>query len=214
MPGTASRTRDTISATCVGTPTPMVSASAISNGRASATRRATSTTRSTATSPSNGQPNAAETVTWARIPACSADRAMSSHAAMDSSVETPWFLRLKVSLATTAMPISLQPAATARSNPRRLSTRPMKCVPAGGAPSPCSTASASAICGTFSGWTKLATSMRRRPAFMARRMNSILAAVANTPGSLCRPSRGPTSTMSTRAFMALPVAGKNLSNVY
>ena len=32
----------------------------------------------------------------------------------DSSVPTPWLRRLKVSLATTAMPISLQPAAAAR----------------------------------------------------------------------------------------------------
>ena len=38
MPGTASRTRETSSVTCAGTPTPIVSASAISNGRASATR--------------------------------------------------------------------------------------------------------------------------------------------------------------------------------
>ena len=61
MPGNASRTRAINSVTCVGTPTPIVSASAISNGRASATRCAISTTRSIGTSPSNGQPNAAET---------------------------------------------------------------------------------------------------------------------------------------------------------
>ena len=37
----------------------------------------------------------------------------------------PWLRWLKVSLATTTMPISSQPAASARSKPRRFSTRPM-----------------------------------------------------------------------------------------
>jgi hypothetical protein len=65
----AARTRSITSVTCAGTATPIVSASEISNGCASATRFAISTTRETGTSPSNGQPNAAEIVTWARIPA-------------------------------------------------------------------------------------------------------------------------------------------------
>jgi hypothetical protein len=107
------------------TPTPMVSASAISKGPTSATRLAISTTRATGTSPSNGQPNAADTVTCGRIPACFAAAAISSQAAIDWSVVTPWLRRLNVSLATTAMPISLQPAAAARSNPLRFNTSPM-----------------------------------------------------------------------------------------
>ena len=72
-------------------------------------------TRPTGISPSNGQPNEAPIVMVARMPAAFASRAISSQAATDSSVPTPWLRRLKVSLATTAMPISLQPAATARS---------------------------------------------------------------------------------------------------
>ena len=75
--------------TWVGTPAPMVSASAISTGPASAQRRAMSITRSGATSPSNGQPKAADTVMPALTPARPAARAMSSHAAIDSSVPTP-----------------------------------------------------------------------------------------------------------------------------
>ncbi len=125
MPGTASRTRETISVTCAGTPTPIVSASAISKGRASATILASSTTRSTGTSPSNGQPNAADTVTCARIPACCAAAAICSQAFTDSSLDTPLLRWLKVLLATTAMPISLQPAAAARSNPFWFRTSPM-----------------------------------------------------------------------------------------
>ena len=78
-----------------------------------------------ATSPSNGQPNAAEIVTCARTPAARAARAMSSHAATDSAVVAPWLRRLNVSVATTTMPTSSQPAATARSKPRRFSTSPM-----------------------------------------------------------------------------------------
>jgi hypothetical protein len=34
-------------------------------------------------------------------------------------------------------------------------------------------------------------------------MNSILVAVGNTPGSLCSPSRGPTSTMSMRLLAGM-----------
>ena len=56
-------------------------------------------------------------------------------------------------------------------------------------------ASASAICGTRRGFTKLATSMRRIPASTARRMNSSFTAVGTEAASFCRPSRGPTSTM-------------------
>ena len=65
-------------------------------------------------------------VIWARMPAALASLAMSSQAAMPSSTLQPWLRWLKLSLAAMAMPISVQPAACARSNPLRLSTRPMK----------------------------------------------------------------------------------------
>ena len=58
------------------------------------------------------------------------------------------------------------------------------------------TASASAICGTRFGLTKLVTSMRRMPAATSRLISSTFAAVGSSVPSLCKPSRGPTSTSS------------------
>ena len=89
MPGKASVSRPNRSATWFGAPTPIVSAIAISNGAAWATLSATSSTFAGATSPSNGQPNAAETVTCGLMPAAWAAAAISSQALMDSSVVTP-----------------------------------------------------------------------------------------------------------------------------
>src|SRR5262245_26682963 len=63
--------------------------------------------------------------------------------------------------------------------------------------------SASAICGTRRGLTKLATSMRRTPASRARRMNSTFTAVGTLAASFCRPSRGPTSTISMLRLRAI-----------
>src|SRR3954447_20571542 len=88
------------------------------------------------------------------------------------------------------------PAAAARSNPRRLSTRPMY-VTSSRAGSAASTASASAICGTRFGFTKLQTSMRRTPASTAREISSTFVSVSTTASSDCSPSRGATSTTST-----------------
>ncbi len=184
------------SLTCVGTATPMVSATAISSGEAAAARSASRITRSAGTSPSKGHPKAVEMVIWARMPASLASLAMSSQAARPSSTLQPWLRSLKLSLTAMAIPISVQPAAWARSKPLRLSTRPMKRGAGVNCASEASTASASAICGTRFGLTKLATSMRCRPAPSRRRMNSTLVAVGNTCDSLCRPSRGPTSTIS------------------
>ncbi len=86
---TASRTRPTISDTCAGTPTPIVSASAISRGRASAARFAISTTRWVATLPSNGQPNAVAMVICPLRPAPRASATISIAAASDSSELCP-----------------------------------------------------------------------------------------------------------------------------
>ena len=191
--------------TCVGTATPMVSATAISSGCPAATRSARRTTLSMGTSPSNGQPKAVEIVICARMPAARAARAMSSQASTPSSTLEPWLRWLKLSVAAMAMPTSAQPAACARSKPLRLSTSPMKRASRASGASAASTASASAICGTRLGFTKLATSMRRSPAATRRRMNSTLVAVGSTCDSLCRPSRGPTSTIS----MALGFMGAN-----
>jgi hypothetical protein len=65
-------------------------------------------------------------------------------------------------------------------------------------------ASASAICGTRRGLTKLATSIRRIPASTARRMNSIFTSVGTDAASFCRPSRGPTSTIAMLRGFAMP----------
>ena len=59
------------------------------------------------------------------------------------------------------------------------------------------TSSASAICGTRLGLTKLATSIRRTPASISRVMRPSLSAVGTTSGSFCKPSRAPTSTIWT-----------------
>ena len=59
------------------------------------------------------------------------------------------------------------------------------------------TASASAICGTRLGFTKLTVSTRRRPARTARPISSTLSPVPSMVGSDCRPSRGETSTICT-----------------
>jgi len=65
------------------------------------------------------------------------------------------------------------------------------------------TASASAICGTRRGLTKLATSMRRAPMPISRSTSAILSVVVTRVDSFCKPSRGDTSTISTT--LAMPV---------
>ena len=126
IPGSASRTRPTSSVTCDGTPTPIVSASAISNGAAF---RHASGDLDDARHRHLALERAAERGRDRDLRADAGGlrgrAAISSQAAIDSSVVTPWLRWLNVSLATTAMPISLQPAAAARSKPLRLSTRPM-----------------------------------------------------------------------------------------
>src|SRR5690349_1273903 len=70
---------------------------------------------------------------------------------------------------------------------------------------PLSTASASAICGTALGWTKLVTSMRPRPVAASASTNAIFVSVGTNVGSDCSPSRGLTSVTRTRAgsFMGI-----------
>src|SRR5215207_4341986 len=58
----------------------------------------------------------------------------------------------------------------------------------------------SAICGTHFGETNAVASTAGRPASARRSMSSSLTAVGTSPGSFCKPSRGPTSTMRTRLF--------------
>src|SRR5450756_2000477 len=114
-------------------------------------------------------------------------------------VVIPWFRRLKASVTNTTTLTSSTAAASARSRPRSLRTRPARRVP-GRRFTPAITASASAMVGTRSGWTKLTASTRRTPVANARSMSSILAWVDTTVDSSWRPSREATSTIST-AFM-------------
>ncbi len=64
---------------------------------------------------------------------------------------------------------------------------------------PVMTSSASAICGTHFGLTKLVTSISRRPASCNIPTSAILAAAGTWFFSFCRPSRGPTSTILTNS---------------
>ena len=68
-------------------------------------------------------------------------------------------------------------------------------------------ASASAICGTRLGFTKLVASSRLTPASTRRLISSTLVAVDTIAASLCRPSRGATSTISTAAAPCRAIAG-------
>lgn len=127
------------------------------------------------------------------MPAAAASGASSSKATTEPSDVVPWFFSAKVSVAAATTFISRTPAAAARSNPRRFSTRPMYVTPSSPGRA-ASTSSASAICGTRAGLTNDATSMRRTPAATQRRINSTLASVGSTAASACNPSRGETST--------------------
>jgi hypothetical protein len=186
--------------TPAGTPTPIVSASATSSGWAWTHRASTSATRSGTTSPSNGQPNAAAMVTVVRSPAVRARSAIRVHAAIASSVLTPWLRWLNVSVATTTTLTSSTPARIARSRPRSFSTRPIQETwPRGSMPQ---SSSASASCGTRAGFTKLVTSIRRTPLPASMPMSSALAAVGRVTASFCSPSRGATSTICTDCMHA------------
>jgi hypothetical protein len=62
----------------------------------------------------------------------------------------------------------------------------------------------SASCGTHLGETKLVASITDNPLAESLLMNSTFVAVGMVPGSFCRPSRGPTSTIVTLLGKLLP----------
>ena len=66
------------------------------------------------------------------------------------------------------------------------------------------TSSAPAICGTSFGWTKLAASIRLRPAAAIRVHSSARTAGSRITLSFCRPSRGPTSHTLISAHPWIP----------
>ena len=180
----------------------MVSAKAISPRPSAAASRTMPTTRSAGTSPSNGHPNATEIVSEIGGPPSILRRpTMPASTATCSATVAPWLRTPKPSLAQTTTLASSQPLATARSQPRSLRTSPMRETP-GSRGSAAMISSAPAICGTRLGFTNETTSMRRTPLASRRRTNSTFTSASRTAFSFCRPSRGPTSTISMRALIA------------
>jgi hypothetical protein len=105
---------------------------------------------------------------------------------------------LWVSLAERNTPISSKRSrcCSARSRPRSFGTSTLRATPSGTSMAS-STSAASASCGMTSARTKLVTSMRVTPVRERRSMSATLSAVATVSGSFWKPSRGPTSRMST-----------------
>ena len=162
----------TSAVTCVGTATPMVSAIAISSGLPAASRSASATTRAAGTSPSKGQPNAVEIVTCARIPAPRAASAISSQV-VDALVDAAALIPLAEAFTGGDRHANLGATGGARTiETLAIQHQADDTAHSGAGASAASTASASAICGTRFGFTKLATSIRRSPARSRRRTNS------------------------------------------
>ena len=144
-------------------------------------------------------------VTPAPMPASRASAATRRQSSSVSAIETPWLRRLKVSVETTTKLISSMPAARARSKPRSFITRPIWRTPLPRG-SRATRSSASAICGTRFGLTKLVTSSRRTPAATARAISSSLVSVDTSARSFWMPSRADTSMISTASAMSAPVS--------
>ena len=136
-------------------------------------------------------------------PAARASATSSAAVSQASAVLIPWLRWQKVSVATTTTSISSTFLARARSSPRRFMTSPAYLTPSCRGSAVISS-SASAICGTRAGFTKLVTSMRRAPARTALSTSSTLSSVARIVFSFCSPSRGETSRISISAFTAPP----------
>jgi hypothetical protein len=193
--GPQSRARASSALTWAGTPTPIVSAKHSSHGSPSRGAARCRARAAMGTSPSNGQPNDVEIVTWARTPAARAAVAISSQAAMDSWCPTLLIATVEgiagryhhADLVAARGEGSIQAAAIQHQAGEADAVGPVQLR---------SSASASAICGTLLGLTKLATSMRRTPALPQTLDQRDLDRSGHDLGSICRPSRGPTSSRS------------------
>src|SRR5258706_9196431 len=117
----------------------------------------------------------------------------------DSAIEQLMFFFEKASEAAPNTATSVAPAARAASKPLRLGVSTGYATP-GRRRMRSSTSVWSAICGTHLGETKAVASTAGSPASARRSINSTLIAVGTSPGSFCRPSRGPTSTILTASF--------------
>ena len=92
--------------------------------------------------------------------------------------------------------ISSTIVAKARLNPCSLRTNPINLTPFSPKGSLAINSSTSAIWGTRLGLTKLATSILRNPASIKFEMNCNFVSVVKSSAWLCKPSLGPTSTIS------------------
>src|SRR3954471_9961366 len=117
----------------------------------------------------------------------------------DSAIEQLIFFCENDSEAAAKTATSVAPAARAASNPFRFGVSTGYETP-GLRRMRSRTSVWSAICGTHLGDTKAVASTAGRPASARRSISSSFTAVGTSPGSFCRPSRGPTSTMRTRLF--------------
>ena len=103
--------------------------------------------------------------------------------------------RLCVSLALTTTSISSTAAASASSAPFTLGTRARNTTP-GRRVIPAITSAAPAMGGIAAGLTNETASIRRSPVALSASMSRIRSSTG-TVASFCRPSRGPTSPIST-----------------
>src|ERR1700677_4080748 len=149
-------------------------------------------TRSTSTGPEYGQPNAVPTTPTKRLVLPAASAAMSRKTARFFSSGMRTFSSLNASLAALPTLRSSTSAAIAASAPLTLGTKAPMRVP-GRRRIPRITSTASLICGTTFGCTKLAASTRFRPVAVSASISSILRAVGMNAASVWMPSRAPTS---------------------
>ena len=184
---------------------PVVSERPTSSAPAAATCAASQTTSSAGTSPCSVQPNAVEIPT--STPTLDARASRSSTMARTSSTICSRVLRTLASecaaLADTGMVILCTPASMAASAPFTFGTSAITVQP-GSATACRTTSAASAICGSSFAGTNEATSISRSAGRVQRRRSSAnLAAVGIVRATLCSPSRGPTSLISTSGIDAL-----------
>ncbi len=199
--GQRSRTAETTRVTERGFAHPMVSPRVThsipqSRSRAISIRLVTSsTTRATGTSPSKLHPKAAMMKALRTGTPCARYASIMSRSAASCSALVRFWLRCrKASDAVAANnPSSFRRgAASARSNPRRLSHKPVNATFATSGRRR-TTSSASAIPGTARGSTKDTTWMSRSPVPARAPMSCSLRSVGIESFSIWKPSRGPSS---------------------
>jgi hypothetical protein len=181
----------------------VVSPNAISEQPAAARRSAISNTRSGGTSPSYGQPNDTEITPSQRSPSSRAREITRSSPESDSSTERLTFARLCDSDAERKRLTSsnLSRSSKAFSSPRSFGIRTVTDTSSGMSAAR-STSGPSASWGITSARTKLVTSSRGTPVRASISTSRTLSAVAMISGSFWKPSRGPTSRISTRSPMS------------